>query len=74
MRIKTFQVGETIRLENHPIGGGKGLSGLIVRKIVTQSTRTEIYEVLLSNGRLVAKTAEQLQYVIIRQDGVEINV
>jgi hypothetical protein len=74
MRIKTFQVGETIRLENHPTGGGKGLSGLIVRKIVTQSTRTEIYEVLLSNGRLVAKTAEQLQYVIIRQDGVEINV
>jgi hypothetical protein len=80
MRTKTFQVGDTIRLENRQgrdhLGvrpDSKKLSGLIVRKLTTHLTATEIYEVLLSNGQLVSKTAEQLQFVIIRQDGVEVN-
>ena len=80
MRTKTFQVGDTIRIDDR-YGldrlesrlNGKKLTGLIVRKSTTHLTATEIYEVLLSDGRLVSKTAEQLQFVIIRQDGVEIN-
>lgn len=74
MRTKTFQVGDTIRLEARNIAVPKsGLTGLIVRKLITHLTATEIYEVLLSDGRLVSKTAEQLLFVVIRQDGVEVN-
>ena len=71
MRTKTFNVGDTVRLAlSRP---QEDLSGLVVRKIVTQTTGTEIYEVLLSNGRLVSKTADQLKWVVVRQDGVEVN-
>ncbi len=73
MRTRTFNVGDTVRLaiarpqEND-------LSGFIVRKIVTETTGTEIYEVLLSDGRLVSKLPDQLRHVVIRRDGVEVNV
>ena len=72
MRVRTFNVGDTVRLAlTRP---QEDLSGLVVRKIITETTETEIYELLLSDGRLVSKTAEQLRYVVIRQDGVEVNV
>ena len=75
MKVRTFNVGDTVRLAPfYPARYNESLSGLVVRKIVTETTETEIYELLLSDGRLVAKTAEQLRYVVIRQDGVEVNV
>jgi len=71
MRVRTFNVGDTVRLA--PARPQEDLSGLVVRKIVTQTTGTEIYEVLLSDGRLVSKIADHLKWVVVRQDGVEVN-
>jgi hypothetical protein len=51
----------------------KGPLGIVVRKFVTETTGTEIYEVLFEDGRLVTKLPDYLQFVIIRQDGVEVN-
>jgi|ETNmetMinimDraft_8_1059916.scaffolds.fasta_scaffold396206_2 hypothetical protein len=72
MRIKTFQIGDTVRLW----AGVKlpGRVGIVVKKIVTELSGTEIYEVLLEDGELVAKLPQHLKTVLIRQDGVEINV
>ena len=72
MRTKVFSVGDTVRLAlARP---KEDISGLVVRKIVTETTETEIYEVLLSDGRLVSKLPDQLKYVIIRPDGTEVNI
>ncbi len=72
MRIKTFQVGDTVRLFAGTRKAGR--VGIVVKKIVTELTGLEIYEVLLEDGELVAKMPQHLQTIIIRQDGVEINV
>ena len=76
MRTKTFNIGDTVRQGIASPYGGKGTVGtvgIVVRRIVTETTGTEIYEVLFEDGRLVSTTSDYLQFVIVRQDGVEIN-
>ena len=68
IKLQSFTVGDTV-----PVTGTNTL-GLVVRKYVTQTTRTEIYDVLLESGILVTKMPTSLKQVIIREDGVEINV
>ena len=68
IKLQSFTVGDTVRVT------GTNTLGLVVRKYVTQTTRTEIYDVLLESGILVTKMPTSLKQVIIREDGVEINV
>ena len=72
MRVRVFNIGDTVALAI--ARNDRGLSGLVVRKIVTETTGTEIYEVLMSDGRLVSKLPDQLRHVVIRQDGAVVNV
>ncbi len=77
MRTRTFSVGDPVRLATRRIvvrPEEDDVSGIVVRKIVTETSGTEIYEVLLSDGRLVSKLPDQLRHVVIRRDGVEVNV
>ena len=71
MKIKTFQVGETVLVRRCRSRGGDQV-GVVVKKLVTHLAGTELYDVLLEDGRLVAKATTQLQHTIIRQDGVEV--
>ena len=71
MRLKTFQIGDTVRLYP-PLKNGA--VGIVVKKFVTELTDTELYEILLEDGSLVTKLPHHFQHVIIRQDGVEVNV
>ncbi|HIE83851.1 MAG TPA: hypothetical protein EYQ00_08415 [Dehalococcoidia bacterium] len=73
MRTKTFKIGDTVRMAVVSSSAQKGPLGIVVRKFVTETTGTEIYEVLFEDGRLVTKLPDYLQFVIIRQDGVEVN-
>jgi hypothetical protein len=72
MRIKTFQIGETVRIHRSQSFGGDQV-GIIVKKLVTQLTGTELYDVLLEDGELVTKLPQDIKFVVIRQDGVEVN-
>ena len=77
MRTRVFSIGDTVRLATRRIvvrPDQDDVSGIVVRKIVTETTGTEIYEVLLSDGRLVSKLPDQLRHVVIRRDGAEVNV
>ena len=73
MKIKTFQVGETVRIPRR-LGHGGDRVGIVVKKLVTSLTGTDLYDVLLEDGELVTKLSQDIQVVIIRQDGVEVNV
>ena len=73
MKIKTFQVGETVRINRSQPSGGDRV-GIVVKKLVTHLSGTELYEVLLEDGELVTKLPQDIKIVIIRQDGVEVNV
>jgi hypothetical protein len=72
MKIKTFQVGETVRIHRCRSQGGDQV-GVIVKKLVTHLTGTELYDVLLENGELITKMPQDIKFVDIRQDGVEVN-
>jgi len=69
MKIKTFNIGDTVRV--HRFGGDR--VGIVVKKLVTHLTSTELYDILLEDGELVTKLPQDIKFVVIRQDGVEVN-
>lgn len=68
MKTKTFQIGDIVR-DNR-----RGTSGIVIRKYITESTGTEIIDVLLEGGEILTRHSEYMSMIVIRRDGVEINV
>lgn len=72
MKTKTFNIGDTVRVPRCQSLGGDRV-GIIVKKLVTHLTGTELYDVLLEDEELVTKLPQDIKFVVIRQDGVEVN-
>jgi hypothetical protein len=68
MRIRTFNVGDPVRCI------ATNRSGIVVKKWVTSITEIEMYDVLFDDGQLMCRQPEHIKHIIVRRDGVEINV
>ena len=68
MKIRELNVGDAVRCIVTK------RNGLIVKKWVTAISKTEMYDVLFEDGELVTRMPEHVQYIVIRRDGVEVNV
>ena len=68
MKIRSLNVGDVVRCT------ASSESGVVVKKWITAITKSEMYDVLFEDGRLMTRMPEHIELVVIRRDGVEVNV
>ena len=68
MKIRDLSVGDIVRCT------ASSESGVIVKKWVTAITKSEMYDVLSEDGRLMTRMPEHIELVVLHRDGVEVNV
>ena len=68
MKIRNLNVGDVVRCI------ASGQNGVVVKKWITTITRSEMYDVLFEDGNLMTRMPEHIKIVVVRRDGVEVNV
>tara|TARA_A100001011_G_scaffold394907_1_gene488416 strand:+ start:920 stop:1126 length:207 start_codon:yes stop_codon:yes gene_type:complete len=68
MKIRDLSVGDAVRCTS------SNRNGIVVKKWITAISKLEMYDVLFEDGDVVPRMPEHITHIVIRRDGVEINV